>query len=88
MNDDKLIAARAALSAPAAPRVGSFWRNVKTDTVYMVCGGCILDATVEAAVAYRNQTGDVWVGPLAQFADGRFVPTADPDEIEKAVERA
>ena len=80
MHDDaKLEAALAVLKDVRTPQVGSFGRHVKTGGVYMVCGGAVWEATVEAALAYRAADGVVWIRPVAEFTDGRFVPTRDPD---------
>lgn len=85
MHDDKLKAAHAALTDPATPKPGSFWRHAATGGEYVVCGGCVIEAAVEPALAYRGLVdiyGTVWVRPLGEFTDGRFIPIDAPTEPE------
>lgn len=62
-------------NAPDRPRPFTRWRHLKTGNEYVVLGVGMIEATLTAAVLYRRAVGDplVWVRPLAEFLDGRFV---------------
>lgn len=75
-NDDKLTAARVALKT--VPEPGTFWRHVARGTEYMLCGGCFIENGVVPAIAYRDSAGDVWVRPVVEFMDGRYVQIESP----------
>lgn len=56
------------------PEIGSDWRHVKRGTTYTVEDNGVIEATLAACVIYRAQAdGTVWVRPLHEFMDGRFV---------------
>lgn len=53
------------------PSPGSRWRHRKGG-LYTVTGGCVVEATLAAAVLYRGADGVVWCRGLDEFLDGRF----------------
>ncbi len=57
------------------PDTGRVWTHVKTGGRYVVMLECIIEATQEPAVAYTSETpgNPVWIRPVAEFLDGRFV---------------
>lgn len=64
--------------ADKAP-VGSTWRHVGNGHVYEVVGACILEASVDPAVLYRqadNPNEVVWARKLDVFLD-RFERESD-----------
>lgn len=52
--------------------VGSRWEHRKGGRYTVVAVG-VIEATLTPAVVYRSGNGNVWVRPLAEFLDGRFV---------------
>lgn len=49
-------------------------RHVKSGRDYTVVCEATIEATMTAAVVYRSDAGiGVWVRPLKEFCDGRFV---------------
>lgn len=56
------------------PIVGRDYIHTKTAGVYTVLHLALNEADLSRVVVYQSKdTGDVWVRPLSQFADGRFV---------------
>jgi hypothetical protein len=47
------------------------WRHKKTGNVYMVVGGCRIEATNKLGILYARD-GVVWCRPSEEFLDGRF----------------
>ena len=55
------------------PAIGSRWQHRKRGSIYEVVSNARIEATLEAAVVYRDTAvGMTWVRPLAEFIDGRF----------------
>lgn len=54
---------------------GSLWRHEKTQRVYVVCGNCTIERTMNPAVLYREYPGGtrIWCRPTYEFQDGRFI---------------
>ena len=49
-------------------------RHVKSGRDYVVVCEAVIEATMTGAVVYRSVDGDkVWVRPMREFCDGRFV---------------
>lgn len=49
-------------------------RHVKSGRDYIVVCEAMIEATMTGAVVYRSVDGDkVWVRPMREFCDGRFV---------------
>lgn len=70
--------------ADASPSPNSRWRHVKSGTLYDVVAVGYLERDVSPVVVYRGVVSEtVWVRPLSEFLDGRFVPSAD--EVGKPV---
>jgi hypothetical protein len=62
---------------PDSPRAGGWWRHRKGGVYQVVCVAYI-EATMTPAVVYRSAGGGLcWVRPVAEFLDGRFVPTVE-----------
>lgn len=56
------------------PDTGRIWTHVRTDGRYLVLGECVIEKDAVPAVAYRDASGGaIWIRPLAEFMDGRFV---------------
>jgi hypothetical protein len=56
------------------PAAGSRWRHVKRGTTYTVIDNGVVESTMTTCVVYRaHADGTVWVRPLSEFLDGRFV---------------
>lgn len=49
------------------------WVHVKTNKAYIVLFPVMIEATVSPGVAYAGRDGLIWIRPLAEFLDGRFV---------------
>lgn len=68
---DELKAALPPFLPPARPR----WQHVKTGGIYTELHRACLEADLTEVVVYQSaHTGEIWVRPLAEFMDGRFVP--------------
>lgn len=53
-------------------------RHRKTGGHYRVIGLALIEATHQDVVVYRSEeTGQLWVRPLVEFADGRFETVDD-----------
>ena len=62
------------------PEPASVWRHVKTGHDYIVIDCAVIESTMTDAVLYRRYTDflsepRIWVRPLAEFMDGRFIAT-------------
>lgn len=55
--------------------VGSLWRHLKTNTLYIVKDIVVVESDLTLAVSYKR-LGDAnrlhWLRPLDEFLDGRF----------------
>lgn len=49
------------------------WHHVKSSHQYVVLFPAVIEAIVEPGVAYSGKNGLIWVRPVAEFLDGRFV---------------
>lgn len=48
-------------------------RHRKTGGYYRIIGLALIEATHQEVVVYRSEeTGQLWVRPFVEFADGRF----------------
>lgn len=47
---------------------------------YRMLGECWIEAGMVRAVVYDDSNGDVWVRPISEFHDGRFVALNKPTE--------
>jgi len=54
------------------PDTGS-WTHVKSGHQYVVLFPAVIEATAEMGVAYAGADGLIWVRPVDEFLDGRFV---------------
>jgi hypothetical protein len=62
------------MSAGVGIYAGMEVRHVKSGRDYVVVCEAVIEATMTDAVVYRSVDGDkVWVRPMREFCDGRFV---------------
>jgi hypothetical protein len=62
---------------PKNPRPGSDWTHAQTGIGYRVIGVGRDEATLNPVVVYTEARMDqLWVRPLTEFMDGRFVQTS------------
>jgi hypothetical protein len=55
-------------------------KHVKSGGLYKVMGPAKIEATLEDVVVYMSlQDGKVWVRPMAEMVDGRFVDATPKD---------
>jgi len=54
--------------------MSDIWLHVKTHKLYRFVASGKLENDATAVVVYQSvDTGDIWVRPLLEFCDGRFV---------------
>lgn len=75
MDDVKYQAALCELQH-RCPKTGSLWRHRKGG-LYAVVRGAVIEGTLTPAVAYASvlagPSSPLWIRPLEEFLDGRFV---------------
>jgi hypothetical protein len=71
------------------PPIGSDWMHAKTGGLYSVVTYAMIEATLTPAVVYAGgngyhadgQTWKIWVRPVSEFMDGRFVRLRILDDL-------
>ena len=53
-------------------QTGIKYRHNKTGGIYRVIATGLIEADLTPAVVYKNDLGQVWIRPHAEFNDGRF----------------
>lgn len=53
--------------------VGSKWLHLKSKHTYEVIAVGYLESSLTTIVVYKGSEGLVWVRPITEFLDGRFV---------------
>lgn len=53
--------------------VGSKWLHLKSKHTYEVIAVGCLESSLTTVVVYKGSEGLVWVRPITEFLDGRFV---------------
>lgn len=53
------------------------WKHVKTGDVYVILWLGVVEKNLKVMVAYRKpeEGSTIWLRPVNEFFDGRFVPT-------------
>lgn len=49
------------------------WHHVASCHAYVVLFPAVIEATASLGVAYAGADGLIWVRPVSEFLDGRFV---------------
>lgn len=52
---------------------GGLWTHCKSGGQYVVMFPAMIEATATPGVAYCGHDGLIWVRPVEEFLDGRFV---------------
>ena len=50
-------------------------RHINTGNIYKVFGRCTYEPTNTECMSYMGEDGHVWVSPIYEMEDGRFVLT-------------
>jgi hypothetical protein len=61
-------------------------RHVKLGGLYEKLHEGLLEGTMQPVTIYRDESGQVWVRPTADFEDGRFEPYSMPVPGETSAE--
>lgn len=52
---------------------GTYFHHLKSGNDYKVISTGIIKATLEPAVIYQGADGIIWIRPVSEFTDGRFI---------------
>lgn len=58
---------------PSSRSLYGTWIHKKTGHRYELIMFGLIESTLEPAAIYRNEKGQVWIRPVTEFFDGRFL---------------